>query len=75
MLAMNLVDNLDSTINYGILLCNNESVTEELIQDKIHEIREGLDTDGEEWNVDDIIHFFPKDCFVFLQKQNKKLKI
>ena len=75
MLAMNLVDSLDAATNYGILICNNEAVTEELIQDRIHEIRGELDANGEEWIVDDIIQFFPKEWFVSLQKQNRKVEV
>lgn len=75
MLAMNLVDSLDTSTNYGILICNNEVITTELIQNKIHEIKDELDANGEEWTVDDIIQFFPGEWFVFFQKQNRKVEI
>ena len=38
MLALNLNDICDKNINYGILLCGNDSVTVGIIQDKIIEI-------------------------------------
>lgn len=71
MLAMNLVDSLDAATNYGILICNNENVTCDLIQDKIIEIKNGFGSDGVDWVIDDVIGFLPKDWLVSLQKITK----
>ncbi len=44
MFAMGLVDTSDSRMEYGIVLCNNKDVSEEMIQKKIEEIKKNLKT-------------------------------
>lgn len=75
MLVMNLVDSLDTATNYGILICSNEAVTGELIQDKILEIKNRFCLTGEDWIVDDVIGFLPEDWLISLQKPKDKVEI
>lgn len=75
MLAVNLVDNLDSSICYGILLCNNENVTESVIQNKIIEIKERFHLLGEDWIVEDIINSLPEEWRISFQIKHGKIEI
>lgn len=67
MVVLNLVDNLDSSINYGILLCKNENLTESVIQNKIIDIKNKYQLRGEDWIVEDIIKSLPDDWSISLQ--------
>lgn len=75
MVAMNLVDNLDSSICYGILLCNNENLTEVAIQNKIIEIKERLNLDGDDWIVKDVINALPAEWNISLQVGCENIEI
>ena len=66
MIAMNLVDNVEAT-NYGILFCENESISENKIQDKICEIKKRMNEEGIDWEISDIISSFPEEWKVHLQ--------
>ena len=75
MVAMNLVDNLDNSTSYGILICNNENISEETIQNKIHEIKHDLYLAGEDWVVEDVIGYLPKEWLISLQNHYGKIEI
>lgn len=74
MIAMNIIDNVEA-INYGILVCENESVSENNIQDKICEIKKKMDDEGIDWEIQDIISGFPKDWKIHLQMKNMNIAI
>lgn len=75
MIAMKLVDNSDRETCYGILICDNDQITRELIQNKILEIKDKLLLAGEDWIIEDVIGSFPEEWSVSLQKQYDKVEI
>lgn len=58
-----LKDNSDDS-EYGVLICKNEEITVERIQDAINDLKVCL----EDWHVEDIIDRLPKDWNVSLHK-------
>lgn len=74
MLAMNLIDVSDRT-DYGILLCNNDSVSEETLQNKIYELKDLLSSTINDWFIDDLIEQFPPEWNIHLQKKNHNLVV
>lgn len=75
MLALNLNDICDKNINYGILLCGNDSVTVGIIQDKIIEIKDQLKDKEDDWIIDDVIAKFPKEWNIKLQHDKEMVWI
>lgn len=69
MLAINLVDSVDGNTHYGILICENNEISERKLRDKLLEIKDELDNEESDWIIDDIIGGFPKDWKVRLQKR------
>ena len=73
MIAVNLVDVADSDANYGILICDNDDLTVNIIQSKISEIKSKLSKDEDEWVIDDGISKLPIEWRVFLQYPVKRI--
>lgn len=68
MFAMNLVDISDKNIIYGILICENDTITATIVQNKIYEIKELFNKNGLEWIIEDVIKNIPTEWNVRLQK-------
>jgi GR25 family glycosyltransferase involved in LPS biosynthesis len=60
MLAMILEDSSDIFTEYGVLICEDDSVSKDAIQEKINEIKEKLERTRFEWQVNDVISQFPE---------------
>lgn len=73
MFAMNLVDVADDNTNYGILLCDNDNITVNIIQSRIMEIKGELSRSNEDWVVEDIINKLPCEWHVELQYPQKRV--
>lgn len=74
MLAMQLIDVVDKTTSYGILMCTNSNITEREIQDKVYEIKDNC-INGDDWIIEDIIKKLPKEWGIYLQKENSNIMI
>ena len=75
MYAMNLVDVSDTRTNYGILFCGNDEITENVIQEKICEIKEQMENEDKEWCVDDVLEKLPYEWKIELQYKAKQIVI
>lgn len=73
MFAMNLVDVVDSKTNYGILFCENDSISVEKIQRCVSEIKEEFVREDIDWIVEDIIDKIPKEWCCTLQCNSKRV--
>ena len=73
MIAVNLVDVADSDANYGILICDNDALTVNIIQSKISEIKSKLSKDEDDWVIEDVISKLPIEWRVFLQYPVKRI--
>lgn len=74
MFAMSLVDSSDRSMFYGMLICENNEVTGEKIQNKIYEIKDNCFRE-DEWTIEDIIEKFPQEWNIHLQKGENKIII
>lgn len=68
MFAMNLVDVTDNKTKYGILLCENDDISEEVIQNKIYDIKEQYEREKVDWIIEDVICNIPSEWGVKLQQ-------
>ena len=59
MLAMILEDSSNIFTEYGVLICENDSVSKDAIQGKINEIKK-MEQARFEWRVNDVISQFPE---------------
>lgn len=59
MMMLSLVDVSNYGEVCGILVCNNDSISRKMIQDKVDEIKYRLENDEEEWMIQDIIENIP----------------
>lgn len=66
MIAINLVDSVEGNTHYGILLCENNSISEKALREKIYEIKEEFENRESDWIIGDIIDCFPKEWKVHL---------
>ena len=73
MFAMNLVDVVDAKTNYGILLCENDSISVDSIQRCVSEIKEEFVKDDTDWIVEDIIAKMPKEWCISLLCNSKRV--
>lgn len=69
MIAINLVDSVDGNTHYGILLCENNSISEKALREKIYEIKDEFENRESDWIIGDIIDCFPKEWKVYLQEK------
>lgn len=69
MVAINLVDSADGNTNYGILLCENGSISEIRLRNKICELKDQLENEESDWIIDDLIKGIPKEWRVQLQEK------
>lgn len=69
MIAINLVDSVEENTHYGILLCENNSISEKALREKIYEIKEEFENRESDWIIGDIIDCFPKEWKVHLQEK------
>ncbi len=69
MIAINLVDSVEGNTHYGILLCENNSISEKALREKIYEIKEEFENRESDWIIGDIIDCFPKEWKVHLQEK------
>lgn len=69
MIAVNLVDLVDKNTYYGTLLCENNCISEEILQEKIYEIKDKFESEDYDWMIEDIIDCFPKEWNVHLQEK------
>jgi hypothetical protein len=75
MFAMNLVDVTERDENYGILFCDNEKITENMIQREIYQIKAQMEENGIDWVIDDVIKNIPAEWKVYLQRDEKRVSI
>lgn len=75
MMAINLVDSADGNTHYGILLCENDGISEKALREKIYEIKDQFENDESDWIIEDIIDCFPTEWNVHLQPQYTVLAV
>ncbi len=71
MFAMDLIDSSERETSYGILLCNNDNISQSDIQNKIVEIKESYNERDYDWFINDVINAIPKEWEVFLQEKKE----
>jgi hypothetical protein len=75
MFAMNLLDVTDHDTEYGMLICCNNDIDENIIQNKVMEIKNIFEANKEDWNIRDIISKMPKNWQIILQPISKNIMI
>lgn len=75
MVVMNLVDVSNYENTCGVLVCENENITRNVIQEKVNEIKGTFDLEGLDWMVSDVISGMPDDWKVKYYSNDGSIKI
>lgn len=73
MLFFKIMDCSDIQISYGILACLNNEITESVLKDKFYEIKDEMDKEELDWNINDIVMQLPVEWNIYFQAENKNI--
>lgn len=73
--SSHLVDVSDYKNTCGILVCDNENITRNIIQDKINEIKADFDLEEMDWMISDVIDRIPDEWKVKYYSSDNLIEI